>query len=69
MVNEDIRVKEIKELWRRWSDARKNWDIQAREDIDFYLGNHYSEQEIADLAERNQTSMAMDRLLNSLKLL
>ena len=67
MSNEDIRVKEIKELWRRWYDARKDWDIQAREDIDFYLGNHFSDQELADLAERNQSSMAMDRLYSAIE--
>jgi len=67
MSNEDIRVKEIKELWRRWFDARKDWDIQAREDIDFYLGNHFSERELAELAERNQSSMAMDRLYSAIE--
>ena len=67
MLQEDIRVKEIKELWRRWYDARKDWDIQAREDIDFYLGNHFTEAEVAALAERNQSSMAMDRLYSAIE--
>ena len=40
MIQEDLRVKEIKESFNRWKDARKDWDTAAREDIDFYLGNH-----------------------------
>ena len=67
MIQEDIRVKEIRELWDRWSDARKDWDIQAREDIDFYLGNHFSEAEITALAERNQSAMPMDRLYSAVE--
>ena len=67
MIQEDIRVKEIRELWDRWSDARKDWDIQAREDIDFYLGNHFSEDEMAALAERNQSAMPVDRLYSAIE--
>ena len=67
MIQEDIRVKEIRELFDRWSDARKDWDIQAREDIDFYLGNHFSEEEMNALAERNQSAMPMDRLYSAIE--
>ncbi len=67
MIQEDIRVKEIKELWRRWSDARKDWDVQAREDIDFYLGNHWSEAQVNALDERNQSSLALDRLYSAVE--
>ena len=67
MIQEDIRVKEIKELWRRWSDARKDWDTQAREDIDFYLGNHWSEAQVNELDERNQSSLALDRLYSAVE--
>ena len=62
MIKEDIRAKEIKDLWRRWFDARSEWDTQAREDIDFYLGNHFSSSEIEELESRNQSSLSMDRL-------
>ena len=62
MIKEDKRVKEIRELWRRWYDARKDWETQAREDIDFYLGNHFSTSEKNALAERNQSSVPIDRL-------
>jgi len=67
MIQEDIRVKEIRELWDRWSDARKDWDTQAREDIDFYLGNHFTEDEINALAERNQSAMPIDRLYSAIE--
>ena len=62
MIKEDIRATEIKDLFKRWEDARSEWDTQAREDIDFYLGNHFSEAEVNQLNERNQSSTAMDRL-------
>jgi len=62
MIQEDLRVKEINELFDRWKDARKDWDVAAREDIDFYLGNHFSAEELDELDSRNQSSMPMDRL-------
>ena len=67
MIQEDFRVKSIKELFRRWSDARKDWDDQAREDIDFYLGNHFSANEISELESRNQSSLSMDRLYSAIE--
>ena len=62
MIAEDKRAEEIKERWRRWYDARADWDVQAREDIDFYLGNHFTDSEANDLAERNQMGLPIDRL-------
>ena len=62
MINEDIRVKEVRELFDRWKDARADWDTAAREDIDFYLGNHFTQAEVDELDSRNQSSMPMDRL-------
>ena len=62
MIQEDLRVKEIREQFDRWKDARKDWDIAAREDIDFYLGNHFTQSELDELDSRNQSSMPMDRL-------
>ena len=67
MINEDIRVKQIREMWRRWHDARKDWENQAREDIDFYLGNQFSEQEIDELSSRNQSSVPLDRLYSAIE--
>ena len=62
MIPEDKRAGEIKERWQRWFDARADWDIQAREDIDFYLGNHFTDAEAKELAERNQMGLPIDRL-------
>ena len=62
MIREDIRVREVKELFDRWESARKDWEVAAREDIDFYLGNHFTSNEVNELDSRNQSSMPMDRL-------
>ena len=62
MIEEDKRAEDIKERWKRWFDARSNWDEQAREDIDFYLGNHFTDAESRALAERNQMGLPIDRL-------
>ena len=49
---EDTRATTVKEIWRKWKDARSAWDTQAREDIDFYLGNHFTADEVSQLEER-----------------
>ena len=67
MIPENNRTKELKERWRRWYDARKDWDTQAREDIDFYLGNHFTSDEADALAERNQSNTPMDRLYSAIE--
>ena len=67
MIPENNRTKELKERWRRWYDARKDWDIQAREDIDFYLGNHYTSSEAKVLSERNQSNTPIDRLYSAIE--
>ena len=45
MIKEDFRAKEIRETFDRWHNAREDWDVAAREDVDFYLGNHFSQEE------------------------
>ena len=62
MIKKDKRANYIQELWKEWHDARKEWDKHAREDIDFYLGNHFSPQEADELNSRNQSSTPIDRL-------
>ena len=62
MIPQNKVAEEIKERWRRWFDARADWDTQAREDIDFYLGNHFTDSEAQELAERNQMGLPIDRL-------
>jgi hypothetical protein len=67
MIQEDIRVKEVRELFDRWQKARIDWDTAAREDIDFYLGNHFTAAEVDELDSRNQSSMPMDRLYSAIE--
>ena len=67
MIKEDFRAKEIQELYDRWSNAREDWDVAAREDIDFYLGNHFSNEEAEELASRNQSAVPMDRLYSAIE--
>ena len=67
MIPENNRTKELKERWRRWYNARKDWDTQAREDIDFYLGNHYTASEASVLAERNQSNTPIDRIYSAIE--
>jgi hypothetical protein len=62
MIEQNKRAEEIKDRWGRWYNARSDWDTQAREDIDFYLGNHFTENEARELAERNQMGLPIDRL-------
>ena len=67
MIKEDFRAKEIREMFDRWSNAREDWDVAAREDIDFYLGNHFSANEADELASRNQSAVPMDRLYSAIE--
>ena len=55
-------AKENQELHRRWRDARADWEIEARSDIDFYHGNHFTNAESEELQSRNQADVAMDRV-------
>jgi len=50
------------ELYRNWRDARTDWDTEARTDLDFFLGNHFTSEESDELASRNQADVPMDRI-------
>ena len=67
MIEADKRATYIKELFDRWHDARKEWENHAREDIDFYLGNHFSKSEAQELESRNQSSIPLDRLYSAIE--
>ncbi len=67
MIEQDKRVESIRELWKRWLDARKDWENHAREDIDFYLGNHFSPSEKDELESRNQSSIPLDRIYSAIE--
>ena len=64
---EDTRATKVKEIWRKWKDARASWDTQAREDIDFYLGNQFTSDEVSQLEERNQSTITIDRLYSAIE--
>ena len=66
MIEQDKRAEHTKELWRRWSDARKEWEDHAREDIDFYLGNHFTAAESDELESRNQSNIQLDRIYSAI---
>ena len=67
MIKADKRATYTKELWKRWHEARKEWEDHAREDVDFYLGNHFSEHEINELESRNQSNIPLDRLYGAIE--
>ena len=54
-------------MFDRWSNAREDWDVAAREDIDFYLGNHFSSEEMDELSSRNQSAVPIDRLYSAIE--
>ena len=58
----DPRALNNQELFKRWRDSRSSWDTEARKDIDFYLGNHFSSGESDELQSRNQADIPMDRV-------
>ena len=60
-IQEDPRAKTNRELYRRYRDARSDWDTEARNDIDFFYGNHFSSNEVDELESRNQAAVPMDR--------
>ena len=55
-------AKENQELHRRYKDARSDWETDARNDIDFYHGNHFTTDESNELQSRNQADVPMDRI-------
>jgi len=61
-IPEDPRAKLNKELFQQWRDSREDWDEEARTDLDFFLGNHFTADESSDLSSRNQADVPMDRI-------
>ena len=66
-IPKDPRAEEAQQLYRRWLDARQDWDTYAREDMDFYLGNVFNETEANELAERNQSNLTIDRMYSAIE--
>ena len=66
-IQKDQRAEEAQQLYKRWLDARQDWDTYAREDMDFYLGNHFNETEADELLERNQSNLTIDRMYSAIE--
>jgi len=49
-------------LFRRWRDARETWDVEARNAVDFVLGNHYTSDESDALQSVGQADFVIDRV-------
>lgn len=49
-------------MWRSWRDSRTAWDVEAREAIDFFLGNHYTQDESNALRAVGQADFIIDRV-------
>ena len=45
-----------------WRDARSEWDVEARDSVDFFLGNHYSQEESDALRAVGQGDFVIDRV-------
>ena len=45
-----------------WRDARADWDIEARDSVDFFLGNHYTQEESDALRAVGQGDFVIDRV-------
>ena len=73
-IQEDDKARENRDLFQRYADARRDWDVEARDAIDFTLGNHYSSEESEALQSIGQADFTIDRIyaaidkLKSLKL-
>ena len=61
-IEQDPRAKVSQELFERYRDARSSWDTEARTDIDFFYGNHFSDNEVDEMESRNQAAVPMDRV-------
>jgi len=61
-LDKDKRADYNQDLYRRWRNARSDWDTEARYDVDFYHGNHFSSDEVDELQSRNQADVPMDRI-------
>ena len=61
-LDTDKRAEYNRDLYRRWRNARSSWDTEARYDVDFYHGNHFTSEEVDELQSRNQADVPMDRI-------
>tara|TARA_Y100000310_G_scaffold84285_1_gene81073 strand:- start:3047 stop:5086 length:2040 start_codon:yes stop_codon:yes gene_type:complete len=58
----DPRADLNQQIFRQYRDARQDWDGEARTDLDFYFGNHFTNEEQEYLSSVNQSDVPMDRI-------
>ena len=61
-IKEDDKAREIREIFQRYAEARRDWDVDGRDAIDFTLGNHYTEEESEVLQSVGQADFTIDRI-------
>jgi len=62
LLEEHPEAQTNRELYGRWKEARSTWDTEARKDIEFFLGSHFTQEESDEMASRNQADVPMDRI-------
>ena len=50
----DERAKMNQEIFRNYRDARSDWENEARIDMEFYLGNHFTSEESDELHQETK---------------
>jgi len=61
-IQEDSKARENREIFQRYAEARRDWDVEARDAIDFTLGNHYTAEESEILQSIGQADFTIDRI-------
>tara|TARA_R100001460_G_scaffold101523_1_gene145589 strand:- start:1032 stop:3032 length:2001 start_codon:yes stop_codon:yes gene_type:complete len=61
-IQEDDKARENREIFQRYAEARRDWDVEARDAIDFTLGNHYTAEESEVLQSVGQADFTIDRI-------
>jgi hypothetical protein len=61
-IKEDVKARENREIFQRYAEARRDWDVEARDAIDFTLGNHYTAEESEVLQSVGQADFTIDRI-------
>tara|TARA_R100001463_G_scaffold8967_1_gene27045 strand:- start:3255 stop:5255 length:2001 start_codon:yes stop_codon:yes gene_type:complete len=61
-IQEDSKARENREIFKRYAEARRDWDVEARDAIDFTLGNHYTAEESEILQSIGQADFTIDRI-------
>ena len=61
-IKEEDKARENREIFQRYAEARRDWDVEARDAIDFTLGNHYTAEESEVLQSVGQADFTIDRI-------